>query len=399
MFASAPGQTYTFSVFLNPVIEELRWSQTLITTLYFFGSLTAAGLIVFVGRMLDRFGPRIMLVAVAVVFGLAALWMSRVDHPFEMYAGFAAIRTLGQGALTLIPATMVSMWFVRSRGKVLAIATLGGALASGAFPPLVSFLISQVGWREAWVALGFIIWGLLIIPAAVFVRRMPESVGLLPDGDRPGRWERGSAENNPDDAWTLSESLRTRSLWLLIIAGSAQSLIGTGLMFHQVKLLSEKGLDPALAASVFTVIAPMLIVGQFLGGFLSDRFSMRYLMAGGQISLAVAILLVLAISEPWQAYVYGALLGLTTGSLMNINHAVWPAYFGRKHLGSIRGVGNVGMMASAAFGPLPLAYLFDQTGAYTTGLILFLALPPISAAAAFFAIRPRKTTPSNPAQA
>ena len=105
VFASGPGQTYNFSVFLDPVIEETGWTRTQITGLYAAGSLTAAVLIIGVGRLLDRYGARVVLSAVVVLFGLAALWMSRVDSPLDLYLGFAFIRTLGQGAMTMVPTT------------------------------------------------------------------------------------------------------------------------------------------------------------------------------------------------------------------------------------------------------------------------------------------------------
>lgn len=434
MFASAPGQTYAFSVFLDPVIEDLGWSRTLISSLYFFGSLTAAGIIVGVGRLLDKFGARVMLGAVAIVFGGVLIGMSRVQHPVEMYLGFTAIRTLGQGSLSLIPITLVSLWFIRIRGKALALTALGAAAASGVFPPVIHVLISSFGWRDAWIMLAFIVWGLLLLPSLLLVRRSPESVGLLPDGDtrpssrsgqRSSSARRGDqrsmpatgadspAPSSPDrgeqraslapqadspapsslehgDQWVLREALRTRTLWLLLIAGSSQSLISTALMFHQVSLLSEKGLDAGTAATIFSVIAPMIVIGQFLSGYLADRLPNRFLLAGGQITLASAMLVTFGISAPWHAFFYGGLLGVSAGFLMNTTNTIWPNYFGRRNLGSIRSVANVGMMASAALGPLPFGALFDATSSFDVAVLIFLSLPVLAGTAALMATPPRK---------
>jgi MFS family permease len=393
-FASAPGQTYTFSVFLDSFIEDLGLSSTYVATLYLFGSLTASGLIIFVGRSLDRFGPRIMLVVAALFLGTGAMVLSRANAPWELFIGFALMRTMGQGALSLIPATMVSIWFVRRRAMALAIMALGGAAASGTFPIYGTTLIDQFGWRTAWIAIAITTWSLLIIPAIIFVRRSPESVGLLPDGDsherRPGTKTRAA---RPDDEAThnstMSEALHSKALWFLILAGTGQSLIATGVMFHQVEIMTSKGLNASVAAGVFGVTAPAAIAGQFLSGYLAGRFPERYLIAIGQFMLMASILMLLVVSAAWQAYVYGALLGLTVGFLMNSMNSIWPAYFGRKHLGSVRGVTNFGMMAAAAIGPLPLAAVVDATGSYTGGILGYLLLPPLCIAAALAAGRPK----------
>lgn len=393
-FTSAPGQTYTFAVFLDSFIEDLNISSTYVATLYLFGSLTAAGMIIIVGRSLDRFGPRVMLVTVTVLIGGGALILSQVTTAWQLFIGIAVMRTMGQGALSLIPATMVSVWFVRKRAMALALMALGGATAAGVFPIYGSTLIDAYGWRTAWIAIAITSWSLLIIPAFLFVRRSPESVGLLPDGVKTQAELEAARKSgrNPETSrsWTLHQAMRNRALWLLMFAGIAQSLIGTGVMFHQVQIMTDKGLSSAVAAGVFGVTAPALLVGQFISGYLAGKFAERHLIAIGQGFILVSILLLFTVSAAWQAYLYGAVLGLSMGFLMNNMQSVWPAYFGRQHLGSIRGITNFGMMAAAAIGPLPLAASFDLTGSYTTGLIIYLTLPPLCAVAALGAGEPRE---------
>ena len=113
LFISGPGQTYSVSMFVDPIIADLGWSRTSVSGLYMAGSITAGVIMILVGRLLDKYGARVMITAVCILFGLAAIWMSSVDHPLKLYAGFVAIRTLGQGSLTLIPTTLIALWFVR----------------------------------------------------------------------------------------------------------------------------------------------------------------------------------------------------------------------------------------------------------------------------------------------
>jgi sugar phosphate permease len=295
--------------------------------------------------------------------------------------------------LSLIPATMVSVWFVRKRPMALALMALGGAIASGIYPFYGATLIEEFGWRTAWIAIAITGWVLLIVPAIVFIRSSPESIGLKPDGDTD-EFEKESAKSKKksdviEHNWTVKQAVRSRMMWLLVFAGSAQSLVGTGVAFQQVSIMTSKGLSIGAAAGVFGIMAPSAIAGQFIAGYFASRLPVRYLIAAGQVGLVLAMIMLLRTDQLWQAYAYGVVLGLNQGFLMNLNQVVWPAYFGRKHLGSIKGVANFGMMASAALGPLPLALSIDQTGSYTFGLYAYMVLPPLCGIAAIFAGNPR----------
>jgi MFS family permease len=349
---------------------------------------------ILVGRLLDRYGARILMTVVGVLFGFAALWMSSVDHPLKLYAGFAAIRTLGQGSLSMIPSTLIALWFVRWRGKAMAIGSLGGAISQAVFPLLIHTLITNMGWRNAWLVLSFIIWAVVLPSSVFFVRRTPESVGLLPYGGAPASQtaeKEGSAATAVREvSFSLREVLRMRTFWLLLFAGSAQPLIGTALVFHQVSLLGSKGISAAVAASIFTIMAPTHILGSFIAGIMADRFPNRYLLAIGQGLLAVAMLWTFLIDSTWQAFLYGAVVGFSSGFLLNAYAVIWPNYYGRQHLGSIRGVATSGMVIFAALGPLPFGFVFDLTRSYSMAILIFLALPIACVIAALLAHPPVK---------
>ena len=345
------------------------------------------------GRLLDRYGARLMMTAVAILFGFAAIWMSSLTHPVQLAVGFVAIRTLGQGSLTFMPTTLVSLWFIRWRGKATAICTLGGALSFATFPILIHTLITNAGWRNAWLVLASIIWIVLIPPAALLIRRNPESVGLLPDGQPPSvktRPSKDKVDSTREVNFSLGEASRTRTFWLLLIAGAAPSLISTALTFHHVSFLATKGIPSGIAASIFGIMGPMQILGIFIAGFLADRFPSRYLLVVGQVLLVATMLWTFLITLTWHAFFYGAMLGLSIGFIMPISAVIWPNYYGRRHLGSIRGVATSGMAVFAALGPFPFGFIFDLTGTYSLAILIFLALPLSSAIAALLAYPPNR---------
>ena len=391
LFISGPGQTYSVSVFVDPIINDTSWSRTLVSGLYTAGSLTAAAVMVLVGRMLDRLGARVLMIAVGILFGFAALWMSQVDSPLELYAGFAAIRTLGQGALSLIGTTLVALWFVRFRGRAMALSSLGAVASRAVFPPLIHLFISRWQWQGAWVALAVIIWS--VTPLALLAHRNPEAIGLRPDGARaePAGTEAASSARTGQEAnFSLSEAVRTPSFWLLLFASSSHSLISTALIFHMVSVITSRGLDAGLAATVLSVMAPMSLAGTFAAGYLADKLPNRFLLAASQGILTLNMLWIFALSEPWQALVFGGMLGLGGGFSMTTNAVIWPNYYGRRHLGSIRGVVSTCMVGFAALGPLPFGLLFDLTDSYSTAILIFLAMPTACATAALLARPPQK---------
>ncbi len=397
IFCSGPGQTFTVSVFVDPIINDLGWSRTTVSGLYTAGSLTAALLMVLIGRLLDRYGARVMLGFVVVLFSIAIACMSLINHPVHLYLGFAGIRTLGQGSLTLIPTTLVAIWFIRLRGRATALTTLGMGASTAAFPPLVHWLISDFGWRDAWIVLSILVCALLLLPSLLLVRRSPESVGLLPDGARRPEsvWTGPSDPTRlPEVSWQLNEAIRTRAFWLLLIAMSSPSIVSTALMFHHISLMDSRGVDAGMAAAVLSVIAPSVLVGSLVAGFLADMIPNRYILAAGQVFLGLALVLALTVDHTWQAFLYGAVLGTGGGATMTTSAVVWANYFGRGHLGAIRGASQVGMVAAAAMGPLPFSLLLDIAGSYNSAFFLILILPAISATAALLALPPTKPTPT-----
>ncbi|MBM3944295.1 MAG: MFS transporter [SAR202 cluster bacterium] len=392
VFMSSPGQTHVVSIFVDPIIEETGWSRTLVSGLYSAGSISAIVGAVLAGRAFDRFGARISLTATAALFGLAAFLMGKITTPMQLFFGFFAIRSLGQTAMTLIPTSMVSIWFVRLRGRATAFTMLAGPAGQAAFPPILQAVISGSDWRSAWTLMGVAIWAVMLSLAIFLVRRTPESIGLLPDGDRStGRTSTAGSSSTgqqQEEHWKLGEAVRTRSFWLIWIAGFPLSLIGTALTFHHISLMKSKGVDGDVAAGILSFMAIVALVGTFLGGWLLDRFPNRVVLAAGQALLAGAMLWTLMISSPWEGFVYGLLMGSAQGFVMTANVVIWPNYFGRRHLGAIRGAAAVGMVVSGGLGPLPFGYVFDLTNNYNIAVLGFIAMPIVCGMAALLATPP-----------
>ena len=185
MFASGPGQSHTFSVFLLPISEDLGISRTSISSAYAFATLVAAFGLPRVGRLVDRHGVRTVLAAVGAAFGVAAVAFGAVGGFVALTLGFAALRFFGQGSLMLCAGNLASQWFDRKRGLALSLAMLGFSVSVAAHPLFAQWLIDLLGWRMAWVVMGLATLAILLPPVLLLVFDRPEALGLRPDGAAP----------------------------------------------------------------------------------------------------------------------------------------------------------------------------------------------------------------------
>jgi MFS family permease len=372
-FSSGPGQSYGFSVFLDSIIEATGFSRTGVSVLYAIGTGVSAVLVVFVSRMADRFGPRIMMVVVAALMGVACFGMAAATGAFTIFLAFAALRALGQGSLPVNATLLAAQWFVPYRGRAMAIIGLGFAASNALIPPIARVLIEWIGWRGAYVALGVMVWVLVIPAALLVVRDRPEDLGLHPDGaDGPPVVEHSSPGSGRRSA--NRKVLTSLDFWKLAIPMSAPSFVSTALIFHQVSIFDERGLSASLAAGVFVAYALASAGTSVLAGYLVDRLGPKTVFLGNLALLLVAVLSLQLVRSPALAVLYASILGAAGGVQSVISAVTWAHYYGREGLGKVQGSAMMVMISAAALGPLPLAALQGWTGTYTLGVITLAGL-------------------------
>lgn len=378
-FSSGPGQSYVFSVFLDSIIEGTGLSRTVVSLLYAVGTGVSAVMVATVSRMADRFGPRTMVVIVATLLGVACFGMAFASGFIAFFLAFAALRALGQGSLPINATLLTATWFVARRGRAMAVMGLGFALSSALLPPFSRLLINNFGWREAYMALGILVWLLVIPGALLIVRNSPEEVGLHPDGfDRP-------PENEPQTVQRDERGRDTRKVfsslnfWLLAIPLATPSLISTALVFHQTSLFDERGISANVAAGVFPFMAGASATSSMVSGYLVDRIGPRWLFTGNITLLILGTGLVSVISSPIAAAAYAAVLGTASGAWRIVNSVTWAHIYGRHGLGRIQGSAMMVGITFAAIGPLPLAWLRDLSGGYGIGLLAMAILAFLAA--------------------
>jgi MFS family permease len=284
---------------------------------------------------------------------------------------------------------IVAQWFVRHRGRALAISSMGVGFAKVCMPVVAASLILWLGWRQTWLAFGLMTLGLLVLPALLIVRRSPEVMGLLPDGapqplaanDEATKKNavRAADTRDQDVEWTRAEAAQTTAFWLLVITFGISSIGVTGLNLHVYSYVTDLGYSAVIAATVMSIIASMQLASPLAWGILAERIgtrnaaTLRFVIQG--IGLAVAVLT----GNLFCLYAGFLLYGIGLGGNMVIPDILWADYFGRRSLGKIRGLGLLISHFLAAIGPPFFGFLFDFTGGYGLSFIVFGAVLIISA--------------------
>lgn len=393
MFFSGPGQTFAVSIFIDPIIADFGWSRSLVSSLYALGTLLAGLTMTFVGRLVDRKGYRSTLVAVAFFLACACLLMSVVQSPAMILLGFVGLRIFGQGSMTLIPYSLVPQWFVSKRGRALSFVALGIMVSSAVLPYINLQVIDAVGWRNAWRLWAVLLVVIMVPVAYFFVRNRPEDVGLHPDNEVPETTPDRPSDLDDTTSFSLQRAMRTPAFWLILLAGSVPSLVSTGITFHHMSILVSSGVAETSATGVFTVAALVAFPCTLIAGVICDRLPIRFVFSLALVVHTAVLLFYLATTSAATAIALGVLRGVDQGFLTIIGGTIWPQYFGRRHLASIRGVVAAAMVLGSALGPPIFGIAYDMFNGYSE-VVYATALLPLSASIAVLFIKQPTADPA-----
>ncbi|MBT2681583.1 MFS transporter [Bacillus sp. ISL-35] len=395
VFFSGPGQTYSVSVFIDSYIKDFGWSRSHVSAVYSLATLAAGICMFFVGRFVDKWGQRKMSVIVGTGLALASFWNSMVVNTAMLFIGFFLIRVLGQGSMSLIPNTLVPQWFITKRGKAMSLMAIGGFASSAALPPLNAWLVATWGWSFSWR-----VWGILLllvfVPLAFFlIRNKPEDIGEYPDGIKPN-WTNDPADPNTtrkpleEVNWTVQEAVKTRAYWLLLFCVGIPALVNTGLTFHLISIFKTNGISPGIAALALSLMALIGFPVTLIAGPLLDRVKVQYILAGIFAGEIIFVLVLLAADQTAIAIAFGVLWGISGGFERITLNYVWPSFFGRQSLGSIKGSAMTVTVLGSALGPLPFGLAYDYFGGYEEILLITIILPILGITVSLLAKKPVK---------
>lgn len=401
--ASIPGQTIGVSVFTDALITAWGLTRTQLSTAYLVGTIASSFALPLAGTLLDRFGTRASVVfssaglggsLLIVAFGdyVLALWPDGAPYAvaFLMAAvAFLFTRFFGQGCLTLVSRVIVGHWFETRRGRATAMTGLIATIFFGLAPRGLEELVQTVGWREAYIILAASIGLGVAFVGAIFFRDSPEQCGIpMEGGHRP---KDGAAAHTPPAApydFTRAQALRTPAFWVVSLSLGSQSLLVTAVTFHIASIGAEMGLSRLESFAIFIPMTLVAAAANILGGWQSDRAAPRQLVAIFLVAQIVGNIGVLNLGNPAGLPLVCLGYGVSGGLFHPLVTVIWPAFFGRAHLGAISGFNMAVLVFASAIGPVLFSGVHDLTGSYRAILIAWCVVPAVLAVAARWARPP-----------
>lgn len=397
-------QSFTFGIFVKPMSESLGWSRTVITGALAIRTYSGAMVAPIFGTLVDRYGPRGLMLLMAIVGGVACLLLSKVTQPWHFYAIFATIGLSGgTGAGTVVGEATVNKWFVRLRGRAIAFATMGNVAAGIILAPFVGFVIETQGWQSAWLIIAGLFF-FLLLPFSTITARKPEDMGLFPDGAKNERDFLESSQKRSFQesfhSWTLKQAFATKSLWILLLAQVCAGFPGSSVVIHHFSYITDEGFSNAMGAAVMSTFAFSAMLARVTWGLLVERYPVRYCMAlsyFGNVLGLTFLLIGIHFSFSPMLFLFAIVYGLSIGGSVVLTSVAIANYFGREFVGAIRGAVMAIVTSSTALGPLLTSIAYDSQGTYFGAFIVMIALFLLSSFSVLFAKPPQHKNPIEPA--
>ncbi len=380
MVGTLPGRTQGLGLITEPLLRDLQIDRVHFARINLWATLIGALFSVGVGRLIDRFGSRIVLTVVTISLASVVFGMS-VTHSVAAIAILITLtRGFGQSALSVVSITMVGQWFVRRLNLAMAIYTVALSIGFMLAFPLIGAIVLSRGWRTAWWIIGLGLLFVLAPLALLLVRRSPESVSIDPDGE-------SSSEDASD--YTLTEALSTPSFWVFGIASAIYGLIASGIALFNESILAERHFDASTYYRSLIIVALTSLVGNFLGGWIASKWKMNRLLSLAMVLLAGSLAALPHVSTQLHVAIYAAVMGLAGGFVIVIFFSFWSAAYGRRHLGKIQGLAQSLTVIASALGPLILAETVSHTGSYASIFYLLTVVVMLLALLAWFVKVPK----------
>ena len=395
-FARQGPAVATLSIFVEPLTHEFGWSRTALSGAVSLGGVLAALSSPLIGPLLDRHGARLTLCIAVLVTGIAMMLLSLTQSLLVFYLLFCIARMNWAGPFDLGIYGGVNNWFVTRRAFATSVATVAQMAGLVAMPLIAQLAMRQHGWRGGWLAIGSVTLLIGFLPVWLFMVRRPEDLGLVPDRRPTGYVADAAAKAERADlaepSFSRRQALGTSAFWLLLLYTVLVYPVQAGVSLHQAAHLTERGIEPTVAATIVSTFSLMSAVASIACGLLPRRVSIRYPLALTGGFLAAGTLAMVRISSTRQGYAAAALFGFGIGGVLTLLPIAWADYFGRAHFAAIRGIALSVQVIAQATGPLLSGALHDWTGSYHRALQCFAVLSCLSVVSALAARRPRITT-------
>ena len=383
-----------FGVFLPVICNHFGWGRAVVAAALSLAVLSFGLPSPLFGILVSRLGPRFTFILGNCLAALGLAMMSLVQEVWHVYLLYVLIGfSAGLGGY-ISSATTINNWFIRKRSLAMAMFVASTGLAGFVFPPFVTLLIDALGWRSTWLVLaGSTIVISVLLASVVLIRNRPEDMGLLPDGqtgETIRELQRRSGQSQTQEAQVPSKTRHTLGMlttWLIGIFVAANAYVTGTLSAHQIAYLQDLGFAAITAATTISVMAAANTCGCLTFGTLALRFHVRRLTIGAFIVQLMGLLILLSTKELSFVYLYVALIGLSSGSLMTALPIFVGVYYEREKYSQVLGVVFPFQPIAMAVAATAAGAIYDATASYTMAFYLAITMSLIGLVGAFL-VRP-----------
>ena len=383
VFARMAPSVFVLGIFLSPISEEFGWSRTLIAGAVSVGAVASMFLSPVIGWAVDRYGARMILTVSMLILGVSVISLAWATVPILFYLGFAIGRIIFHVPVQIGSGAVVSRWFIQKRGRAIGFLYLSGAVGGIVCIQIASLALSNWSIGAAWIALGVTVLAVSVLPSALLIVDRPEDIGLEPDGlpavsSDPITVDLQSGQGPVEVDWTLREAMATKPMWVMVGVVGVLFMIQAGVSVHVGAFYQDRGLGITVVASAITINGIVSGVGSLVWGAIIERTPVRWAMAFLMVLSAISTMLLLAVHSLIAAFAVSAIIGVVAAGGNVIPPVAYASYFGRRSIGSIRGVGETGVQVGQTIGPLLSGLAFDINGSYKVAFLTFAILALIS---------------------
>ena len=362
---------YTFTVFVKPLGAQFGWNRESVSLGFAIAAMTVGFSSPLIGRLIDRFGPRRIILPCMAVFGCGVASLALLHSGlWQFYLTCFVIGIVGNGAAHLAYARSISTWFERRLGTALAFVMVGAGLGAMLLPLIAQTVVSQAGWRAAYLSLGMLA---LLLGLPLSWRYIVDR-GLSPKQSAPV----------PQSGVNWREGVRSFPFWIIVAVLFVSSISMNGAITHLSALLTDRGISPGEAALCASVLGGTSVLGRIATGWLLDRVFGARVALGVSLVTAAGILLLAKASSFAAGSAAAALIGIGAGGEAAITPYLLTRYFGLRAFSTLYGLTWTFYAIAGASGPVILGHAFDSTGSYASSLVILAAALSLAAALNLF---------------
>jgi len=392
IWAVAFGVIGTFSVFFKPLSAEFGWTRAMTSGAISLSVGLSGFLGILMGRLTDRFGPRLLMMVCGSFLVLSYFLMSRITNLWQFYLVFGVLMSIGFSPVTVPLLSTIARWFVKRRGLMTGIVLSGLSLGQMIMAPVAGYLILSYGWRTSYIILALVTLLLVFIPG-LLLKRDPSQIGQLPYGvDEQGEQRNKNQNSNlQSEGVSVREALQTRQFWILWIIFFCFGFYRGVFTTHIVPLVTDLGFSLTIGASVLAAAGIPGIAGRIIIGIAADRIGNKQSLVIGFILAAFSAFWLLIAKEMWALYLFAVVLGLSWGGLATVRAPLVAEVFGLGSLGVLLGTTELAVAVGHAIGSLSAGWIFDISSSYHIALLISAALAVIAVILTTL-LRPKRQT-------